>query len=408
MKKFLIILCAMLMFSVLTYSSEAYVKGKVLQIEKVLSPEDGEEEIKEIRQLRVKVLSGEYKSEIVPVDFTVFTTETYNMDVRVGDNVVLYYNTADLDDGNEEISFEIADIDRRNYTLWLVGIFVACTLIFARTKGLKGIIALLLVVVFIYKFFIPAIVGVPIDFYIGFRELKFPSSDVTIGIELGHIIGKILASPIRGAVITAIFSSVVTIFLMTGFKRKGKGFGIERKGTIAIIGSVGGVTIAGILSYIFVYKMRLTGYVTTDILNYVVSYSEQVKNIDFKEVISCGVIIGSMGAVMDIAMSISSALNELREQKPSITAKELFMSGMNIGGDVIGTMVNTLVLAYIGSSLATNMLLTLQSEQYPIIRILNFESVVVDILRAFCGSIGILVAVPLTSYIGSKIYTKTQ
>lgn len=406
MKRILIILYAILTFSFLTYSDEEYVKGKVLQIERVLSPEDGEEEIKEIRQLKVKVLSGDYKAETVSVDFTVFTTEAYNMDVRVGDNVVLYYNTADLEDGNEEITFEIADIDRRNYTFYLVGIFIICTLIFAKTKGLKGIIALLLVVLFIYKFFIPAIVGVPINFYIGFRNLKFPSTDIPIGIELGHLIEKILSTPIRGAVITAIFSSVITIILMTGFRRKGRGFAIEKKGTIAIIGSVGGVTIAGILSYIFVYKMRLTGYITTDILNYAVSFSDQVKNINFREVISSGVIIGSMGAVMDIAMSISSSLNELQEQKPDITAKELFISGMNIGGDVIGTMVNTLVLAYIGSSLATNMLLTLQSDQYPIIRILNFESVLVDILRAFCGSIGILVAVPLTSYIGSKIYTR--
>lgn len=380
MKRIFIILCAILTFSFLTYSDEEYVKGKVLQIEKVLSPEDGEEEIKEIRQLKVEVLSGDYKAETVSVDFTVFTTEAYNMDVKVGDNVVLYYNTADLDEGNEELTFEIADIDRRNYTLYLVGIFIACTLIFAKTKGLKGIIALLLVVVFIYKFFIPPIIGM---------EIEIPI--------IGPLLTPLLSAPIRGAVITAAFSSIVTIFLMTSFKRKG---------IVAIIGSIGGVTIAGLLSYVFVYKMRLTGYVTTDILNYVVSYSDQVKNINFKEVISSGVIIGSMGAVMDVAMSISSSLNELQEQKPTITANELFKSGMNIGGDVIGTMVNTLVLAYIGSSLATNLLLALQSDQYPMIRILNFESVIVDILRAFCGSIGILIAVPLTSYFGSRIYTK--
>lgn len=109
---------------------------------------------------------------------------------------------------------------------------------------------------------------------------------------------------------------------------------------------------------------------------------------------------------MDVAMSISSALNEIKEKNQTIHGKELFLSGMRIGSDIIGTMINTLILAYIGSSLMTTIFIYLQKSQYPLIRILNFESIVVEILRAFCGSIGILVAVPITAYVASKIYSK--
>ena len=178
--------------------------------------------------------------------------------------------------------------------------------------------------------------------------------------------------------------------------------GFNRKGVVAIIGSFGGVIIAGALSYTFVNTMRLTGYVTTETLN----YASMLGNIKVKEMISAGVILGSMGAVMDVAMSIASALNELKEKNRDIHRKELFYSGMRIGSDIIGTMINTLILAYIGSSLMTSIFIYMQKDQYPSIRILNFESIVVEILRALCGSIGILIAVPVTAYIAAKIYSK--
>ena len=367
MKKIIMIICTMFLFSFFAFGEEEYVKGKILQIERTFAPEEGEEEIKAIKQLRVKILSGSVKGRTVPIDFQVFNEDAYNIEINEGDSVVILYET------EEEESFTIIEVDKRDYIMYLIGIFVAFTLVFAKSRGVRGILALLIVIVTIYKFFIPFIIN---------------------GVSIGSIS---VNSPILGSVITAIIASVVTIFLMTNF---------NKKGIIAIVGSIGGVVVAGILSFFFVYKMRLTGYSNTEILNYVVSFPEQVANIDFREIISAGVIIGSMGAVMDIGMSISSSLNEIREKKPDISSRELFLSGMNIGSDVIGTMVNTLVLAYIGSSLATNILLTLQKEQYPLIRIFNFESIVVDILRAFCGSIGILVAVPLTSYVGSKLYTK--
>ena len=101
------------------------------------------------------------------------------------------------------------------------------------------------------------------------------------------------------------------------------------------------------------------------------------------------------GAVMDVAMSISSACWELRELNPALPRKALFRSGMNIGKDAMGTMANTLVLAYIGSALCCMLLMVTYSSN--VSQILNREQIAVEILQALAGSIGILAALPLTA-----------
>ena len=354
MKKFLLLtLMIYSLFSITIYSQEEYIKGKILKLEDCLSPEEEVEELKEILLYDVVIMEGERKGDKILVEFPIYREDAFNINVKEGDNIVLYH---DIDEeGNEK--YYVADKDKRNDIIYLGALFVITTLAFSKFKGFKAMIALLLVVVFIYKVFIP-------------------------GIIVGY-------SPILLSVATALFASIITIYLMTGF---------NNKGIIAILGAIGGVLVAGILSFIFVNSMRLTGYVTTEALN----YASMLQNIKIKEVISAGVILGSMGAVMDVAMSISSALNEIKEKNQDIHRKELFLSGMRIGSDIIGTMINTLILAYIGSSLMTTIFIYLQKSQYPLIRILNFESIVVEILRAFCGSIGILVAVPITAYVAQK------
>ncbi|MEG0398543.1 MAG: YibE/F family protein, partial [Cetobacterium sp.] len=274
-----------LLISFVSYSQEEYIKGKVLKLEKIESPGDDVEDIKEIKIFNVKILEGESKGKEIYLEFPVYSEESYNLDIEEGMSVVLYEEY--LEDGTS--SFYIADIDKRNYIFILTGIFIALTVLFAKKKGLKAIIALSLVIFFIYKGFLPGIIA-------------------------GY-------SPIILSTITALFASFITIYLMTGF---------TEKGIVAIFGSVLGVLAAGILSFVFTNLMGLTGYTSVEALN----YAPLLKGIDVKEIISAGVILGSMGAVMDVAMSISSALEELKERDNSISKKELFYSGMRIGSDV--------------------------------------------------------------------------
>ena len=107
------------------------------------------------------------------------------------------------------------------------------------------------------------------------------------------------------------------------------------------------------------------------------------------------------GAVMDVAMSISSACWELRELNPDLPRKALFRSGMNIGQDAMGTMANTLILAFAGSSL--NTLLLFQIFDYPMIQIFNADSIAIEIIRGVAGTIGIILTVPLVALLSAEI-----
>ena len=108
---------------------------------------------------------------------------------------------------------------------------------------------------------------------------------------------------------------------------------------------------------------------------------------------------------MDVAVSITSAINELYETNEKLTKKSIFKSALNIGNDIIGTMINTLILAYIASSLFTLLLIYIQANDYPAIRILNYQDIAVEIMRSVCGSIGILIAIPITAFIGSNLFS---
>lgn len=354
MKKLFCLLLLFFSFQ-MSYGEEEYIKGKITALVDIVSPVEGDTETKEIPIYEVSLLSGDRKGESRQIELPRYRSEEYNLDVKVGDRVVLYYEY----DVNLGDRYYIIDIDKRLPMLSLGFLFVFLILLISRKRGFRALLSLGITVLFIFRIFIPAILE-----------------------------GK---SPIFYAVVTGLFSILLSIFFMTGFRKKG---------VLAILGSLGGVFFAGLLSYVLAKYMSLSGFETADSL----SLASQLRNIRLAELIPAGIIIGSMGAVMDVAMSIATALHEMSEQNSELSRKQLFYSALNIGNDIIGTMINTLILAYIGSSLLMILLLSIQKGDYPWIRILNFEEIVVEILRSIAGSIGILISVPLTAYLGAILY----
>ena len=126
--------------------------------------------------------------------------------------------------------------------------------------------------------------------------------------------------------------------------------------------------------------------------------------IDLKAIIFAGIIIGAVGAIMDVAVSISSALWELKAQAPKLSFGGIFKSGVNIGRDIMGSMTNTLVLAYIGSSLTVILLLIVYAASFT--ELLNREMVIIELLQSLVGSMGILLTMPLTALVCAVLYTK--
>ena len=354
MKKFFVLII-FLLSSVLIFAEgtkEEYLSGKIIEL--VSEEKSDEEGIEKLQKLNVELLEGVDKGEVVEIDFPIYRAKEYNIDVKVGDRVVVFKTFDDYGNDEMQMQYYISDVDKR-MEIYIMGIiFVALVLVIARKNGLKALFALIVTVAFIIKIFIPAVFN-------GYNPILF-------------------------AVITAVFSSLVTIYFTVGMNKK---FFVSLFGLIA-----------GILSYIFTYRMRLNGYLDPELL----SSASILKNINLKEVIPAGVIIGSLGAVMDVAVSIASSINELHITDPNMSRKAMFKSVINIGTDIIGTMINTLILAYIASSVFTLLLVYAQVGEYPIIRFLNFQDIAVEIMRSVCGSIGILVCVPLTAYIGTLIY----
>lgn len=340
--------------------SEEYINGKILEkIENtnnyLENYEDEEtDDVENMTSYKIQV-----KNNVIQVDQPVYKDKSLNFDFKTGDKIVLM---KEKDDGDHDIYF-ITDKDKRGNYIWLSVVFVVLTLLIAKTKGIKGLLSLTLSVGSIFYFFLPLVIK-------------------------GY-------SPILLSVITALFSAVVTIIFIAGF---------TKKGVVAILGSVGGVLFSGILSFYLVNSMRLTGYTTVE----AVGFAEMLKGINLKELISAGIILGSMGAIMDVAMSISSSITEIYEHNPKISSWKLFLSGINIGRDIIGTMINTLILAYIGGSLFDILVIAINIKDLTFQRLLNFEFIAVEILKSFAGSIGILIAIPLTAYLGAHIISKLE
>jgi uncharacterized membrane protein len=128
------------------------------------------------------------------------------------------------------------------------------------------------------------------------------------------------------------------------------------------------------------------------------------QNLDLTQVYTAAVYLSCSGAILDLAIDISAALNELVMHKPDITRSALIHSGLNIGKSVVGTQTTTLLLAYMGGYITIMMVYTAQAT--PLMSILNSKSIAAEVLLTFVGCIGLVLVAPLTSTIGGLIYTE--
>ncbi len=350
-------LIVFLLFTLSIFANgNTYEKGKIVKELEKIEPLEFEEELDYSLIYKVKILSGKDKGKELNLLMPFYKETSYNLNIGINKEVLLYYDI-------EMNEYYIIDRVRSKPLFALILVFVSFVIMLAKFKGLKALFSLGTTILFLFLIFIPLIVnGVP---------------------------------PVLASLLLCLFSSLVTIFAISG---------LSEKSITSFIGTLGGVALAALISQIFIYLTGLTGYIDVESQNYAFLF----KGIDLKELISAGIIIGSLGATMDIAVSISAALFEIDTHVEEISRKKIFISGINIGKDIIGTMVNTLILAYLGSSIFTMILFLKQRNEFPLIRILNSEFIVVEILRAFTGSLGILIAVPVTAYIGSILISKNK
>ena len=304
-----------------------------------------------------EILRGPRKGEIISAEQLIDNVSTLGVQpVEVGDKLFVY-SPADGTDG----IWSAGDFYRSGQITLLLGFFCLALLLFGQKKGFNTMLSLAFTCGAVFLVFVPSILA-----------------------------GR---NPYLWSCLICLYIIGMTLALVSGF---------SCKSLASALGCSGGVLVAGLMTVLCSHTMKLTGFLDDDSLYVYLMNPDQP--IDLKAIIFAANIIGALGATMDVAMSLSSSLHELSEQAPNISFTEMFRSGIRIGQDIMGTMANTLVLAYIGSSLSTVLLFV--SYQASLLQLLSRELIIVELLQALSGSIGILFTIPISAFVSSVLYRK--
>jgi uncharacterized membrane protein len=331
-------------------SHEVYEVALVLELE---DKNKNEETHLHEQKVTLRLLSGEYKGQEIRTTHHFSGVPGLDLDIQKGDKVVLYIESKQ----GELENIYISDMYRIDWTLAIIILFVLLLLIIGGWKGFKSLIALGITILSIFEILIPSIV-------IGYNPL----------------------------LVTIFISTFVTIFTMLMIAD------FSTKSIAATLGTISGVVVAGFLAIGVGYLTHLTGISSEESRAILLS---PTLSVDLKGLLFAGILIGAIGAIMDVSMSISSSIHEIYKANPKSNLKSLFSSGMNVGRDIMGTMSNTLILAYTGGALP--LLFMYSAYKVSFMKILNLELITTEILRAVVGSIGLIMSVPLTSFIASLL-----
>lgn len=195
-------------------------------------------------------------------------------------------------------------------------------------------------------------------------------------------------SPVYAAVLTSLVIVTATLYLIHGWNRKALAAGLA---------AFFGVVLAGMAALLFGQAAGLSGYNVSNIE--ALLFVAQNTSIDVGQLLFAGILFASLGAVLDIAMDVTAAVDEIQRRSPELNAKELFQSGMNVGRDVMGTMSATLILAFFGGSLGVWVLD--YAYNLPWLQLLNSNSIGIEVMQGLSGSFGVILTVPLASGIAA-------
>lgn len=202
-------------------------------------------------------------------------------------------------------------------------------------------------------------------------------------------------SPFWTAVFVCAVTTLVTLWLIGG---------PTPKTAVAVGGTVSGVVIAGAAASLFSAASGITGWNVSDIESLMTLAS--AGDIQVGGLLFSGLLISSLGAVMDVAMSISSAIREIYDQNPALSRGALFQAGMRVGRDLMGTDSNTLILAFAGSS--ASMLVLDYAYDLPLLQIINSNNIGIAVMQGLSGSFGIVLAVPVTVLLAVAVYPRNR
>lgn len=272
------------------------------------------------------------------------------------DDKVIVSQSGNIDNPDEYV---ITDFARGDGLIILSIIFIITILAVARGKGFYSIIAMFFTFLIVFKFTLPQILNG--------------------------------SNPIFISIISSLIIIPITFYLAHG---------LNKKTTISIIGSVITLIITVILGSIFIKLGHLTGLSSEE----AGMLSLDKNSLDMTGILMAGIVIGALGVLDDITVSQSAIVEELSLTGKLTKVKDLYSRAMVIGTDHITSMVNTLVLAYAGASMP--LMLMFVNNPHPVGEIINYELIAEEIIRTMVGSIGLVLAVPITTYLAARWYKK--
>ena len=333
-------------------TGQTFEKAKVVEVLQDNLQENGTRVGEQ--KVRVHMLTGERKGQ--DLDITSSSGYLFGAACKPGMRVIVMQSVA----GDSTVA-SVYTQDREGVIYIFALIYLLALCLIGGKQGIKGCLGL------VFTFFCVIFVYLPLVY------LKF--------------------SPFWTAVFVCFITTLVTMYLIGG---------PTRKTCAATLGTLAGVVLAGISAWCFSKASGITGFNVSDIETLMTLWN--TNRIQVGGLLFSGLLISCLGAVMDVAMSISSAIDEIYKQNASLTRKELFKAGLRVGRDMMGTDSNTLILAFAGSSVST--LLLDYSYDLPYQQIINSNNIGIAIMQGLAGSFGIVLSVPFTVLICTMLFHK--
>ena len=312
--------------------------------------------------LSFRILSGQFRGETVQVN-NVWTGRAFGDRVlHKGD--VLFLDIPIRDPKNPIIDkVSMREYFRTPFLLYLAGALGVLMILVAGMKGVRSILTLFVTALAVIYLLVPLTIS-------------------------GY-------NPITIALLIAALLTLATFLLITGF---------SFKVISGVLGTLGGLAAVGVLSVISQHVMALTGLAQEFgflELGIALWRTPESHHWNFTGILSAGIILGAVGAMMDVSMSISSSVHEVKQVNPNITVRQAIRAGLNVGRDIMGTMADTLIFAYLGAHMMTMLLPRIDFPEvgtiYPFLRLVNDEATAVAIIQAVVGTIGLVLTVPIAA-----------
>ena len=335
-------------------TGQTFEKAKVVKILQDNLEENGTRVGEQ--KVRVHMLTGVRKGE--ELDITSSSGYLFGAACKPGMKVIVMQSVA----GDSTVA-SVYTQDRESVIYIFALIYLLALCMIGGKQGIKGCLGL------VFTFFCVIFVYLPLVY------LKY--------------------SPFWTAVFVCFITTLVTMYLIGG---------PTRKTCAATLGTLAGVVLAGISAWCFSKASGISGYNVSDIETLMTLWN--TNRIQVGGLLFSGLLISCLGAVMDVAMSISSAIDEIYKQNSSLTRTELFKAGLRVGRDMMGTDSNTLILAFAGSSVST--LLLDYAYDLPYQQIINSNNIGIAIMQGLAGSFGIVLSVPFTVLICTMLFHKNK